>query len=85
MAQLVKNSPADTGDTRDTSLIPGSGRASGEGNGKPLYYTCLENSTDRGACQTTVHGAAESQTQLNVCVRAHTHTHTHTHTHNLLH
>ena len=32
----VKNSPANAGDTRDTSLIPGSGRASGGGNGNPL-------------------------------------------------
>ena len=26
--------------------IPGSGRSSGEGNGNPLQYSCLENSTD---------------------------------------
>ena len=29
--------------------IPGSGRSSGAGNGKPLQYSCLENSTARGA------------------------------------
>ena len=29
--------------------IVGSGRSSGAGNGKPLQYSCLENSTDRGA------------------------------------
>ena len=28
---------------------PGSGRSSGEGNGNPLQYASLENSTDRGA------------------------------------
>jgi len=33
----------------DPSLIPGSGRAPGEGNGNPLQYSCLENSRDRGA------------------------------------
>ena len=27
--------------TRDTDLIPGSGRSSGEGNGNPLQYCCL--------------------------------------------
>ena len=43
---------------------PGSGRSSGEGNGNPLQYSCLENPMDRGACQVTVHGAADSQTQL---------------------
>ena len=30
------------------SLIPGSGRSAGEGNGYPLQYSCLENSMDRG-------------------------------------
>ena len=28
----------------------------GEGNGNPLQYSCLENPTDRGAWQATVHG-----------------------------
>ena len=32
----------------------------GGGNGNPLQYSCLENSTDRGAYQAAVHGAAES-------------------------
>ena len=36
----------------------------GEGNGNPLWYSCLENSMDRGAWRATVHGAAESQTGL---------------------
>ena len=40
----------------DLGLIPGSGRSPGEGNGNPLQYSCLENPTDRGACQATVHG-----------------------------
>ena len=35
----------------DPGLIPGSGRSSGEGNGYPLQYSCLENSMDRGAWQ----------------------------------
>ena len=29
-------------------LIPGSGRSSGEGNGNPLQYSCLENPMDGG-------------------------------------
>ena len=33
----------------DSCSIPGSGRSLGEGNGKPLQYSCLENSMDRGA------------------------------------
>ena len=40
---LVKNPPADTGNIRDTSLIPGPGRSSGEGYGNSHQYACLEN------------------------------------------
>ena len=36
----------------------------GEGNGNPLQYSCLENPMDRGAQGATVHGVAESHTQL---------------------
>ena len=42
----VKNLLAKAG---DTSSILGSGRSSGEGNGDPLHYSCLENPMDRGA------------------------------------
>ena len=48
----------------DPGSIPGSGRSPGEGNGNPLQYPCLENPTDRGAWQATVHGVANSWTQL---------------------
>ena len=41
-----------------------SGRFPGEGNGNPLQYSCLENSMDRGALWTAVHGFANSQTHL---------------------
>ena len=51
-------------DAGDPGLIPGSGRSSGEGNGNPLQYSCLENPMDRGVWQATVHGIAKSQTQL---------------------
>ena len=34
------------------------------GNGNPLQYSCLENSTDRGAWWAAVHGVAQSQTRL---------------------
>ena len=46
----------------DPGLIPGSGRSSGEGNGNPLQYPCLENLMDRGDWEATVHGVAKSQT-----------------------
>ena len=57
---VVKNPPANAGDTGDAGLIPGSGRSLGEGNGNPLQYSCLENTMDRGAWQATVHRVAKS-------------------------
>ena len=51
-------------------LIPEWGRSPGAGNGNPLQYSCLENSTDRGAWQTTVHWVTKSDTN------EHTLTHT---------
>ena len=46
----------------DPGSIPGSGRSSGEGNGNPLQYSCLENPMDRGAWWATVHGLTELDT-----------------------
>ena len=40
---VVKNPPANEGDTRDAGLIPGSERSSGGGHGNPLQYSCLED------------------------------------------
>ena len=48
----------------DLGSIPGLGRSPGEGNGYPLWYSCLENFMDRGAWQATVHGVAKSRTQM---------------------
>ena len=39
---MVKNPPANAGDTGDAGSIPGSGRSPGVGNGTPLQYSCLE-------------------------------------------
>ena len=46
---MVKNSPVNAGDSGDVGSIPGSGRSPGEGNSKPLQYSCLEILMDRGA------------------------------------
>ena len=51
---VVKNPPANAGDTTDISSIPGSGRCPKERNGNPIQYTCLENSMNRGAWWATV-------------------------------
>ena len=61
---VVKNPPADAGDARDAGSIPGSERSPREGNGYPLWYSCLENPMNRGAWWATVHGATKSWTQL---------------------
>ena len=37
---------------------------SGEGNGTPLQYSCLENPMDGEAWKAAVHGVAEGQTRL---------------------
>ena len=67
----VKNPPANTGDIRDTGLIPGSRRSPGGGHGIPLQSSCLERHVDRGAWRSAVLGVAESDT-----TGATTHTHT---------
>ena len=56
---VVKRMPANARDTGDMGLIPGSGRSTGEGNGNPLQYSCLENPMDIGAWQAIVHRVAE--------------------------
>ena len=42
--------------------VPGSRRSPGEGTGYRLQYSCLENSTNRGAWRATVHRVTESNT-----------------------
>jgi len=61
---VVKNLPANAGDSRDWGLIPGSGRSPGRGNVNPLQYSCLGNPMNRGAWWAAVHGVAKSQTRL---------------------
>ena len=59
---MVKNPPASAGDARDGGLILGLGRFTGEGNGKPLQYSCLENSMNRGVWCAIIHGNTKNQT-----------------------
>ena len=73
VALVVKNLPANAGDIRDMDsspqsgaynvgdpgLIPGWGRSSGEGNGTPLQYSCLENPMDREVWRATAHRVVE--------------------------
>ena len=45
---MVKNPPANAGDTRVEGSILGLGKSPGEGNGNTIQYSCLGNSMDRG-------------------------------------
>jgi len=51
---VIKNLPANAGDARDVDSIPESGRSPGGKNGNPLQNSCLGNTMDGGAWQTTV-------------------------------
>ena len=44
---MVRNPPANPGDTGNVGSIPGSGRFPEVGNGNLLQYSYLENSMDR--------------------------------------
>ena len=57
---MVKNPPANTGDTGNLGSIPELGRSPGGGNGNPLQYSFLGNPMDGGEWQTIVHGVAKS-------------------------
>ena len=68
---VVKNLPANAGDTRNAGLTPGSWRSPGEENGNPLQNSYLENSMDRGTLWTIVYGVAE----LDMTEHIHMHMH----------
>ena len=60
MAQSVESAHSEG----DPGSIPGSGIFPGEGNGNPLWHSCLENFMDREAWEATVHGVPKSRTRL---------------------
>ena len=62
IALMVKNLPARPGDARDMGSTPVLRRSSGIGNGNPIQYSCLENSTGRGAWWAAVHDVMKSRT-----------------------
>ena len=61
--RMVKKPPANEGDIRDTSSIPGSGRPPGGGHSNADQYSCLEKPLSRRVWSATAHGVVESQTR----------------------
>ena len=61
---MIKNLPANAGDTREATLIPGQGRSPGAGNGNSLQHSCLGNYMNRGAWWATVQGVPKSGIRL---------------------
>ena len=64
LALVVKNPPANAGDSGDLGLIPGLERYPGVGHGYWLQYSCLENSMAGRAWPATVHRVTKSRTLL---------------------
>ena len=74
VVSVVKNPPANAGDTRDKGLIPATGRSPGRGNGKPLQYSCPgEHHGQRNLVCYAVHGVTESATTEHACHPSSTH------------
>ena len=71
-----KESTANAGDSRDMGLIPGSGRSSGEENGKPLHSSILawEIPWTEELEGYSPWGYKESDMTERVCTHTHTHT-----------
>ena len=61
---VVKNTPANAGDAGDAGSTLGSGRSPGGEYDNLLHCSCLENSMDRGAWRSTIHGVTKSRTRL---------------------
>ena len=59
-ALVLKNLPANAGDTREEGSKPRPGRSPGRGHSNALQYFYLENPMDRGALWATVHRVTKS-------------------------
>ena len=61
---MVKNLPANAGDTSDVGLIPGSRRSPGGGHGNPTPVFLPGESHEQRSLAGYSHGVAKSQTRL---------------------
>ena len=66
---VVKNLPANAGDTEDVGSLLGQKDPLEEEMTTYSQYSCLENAMDRGAWRATVHGAAESNMTARTSVK----------------
>ena len=64
LAELVGQGMHPGVEDHEVNILVGLTYFTGEGNGNPLQYSCLENPVDRGAWWAAVHGVAQSRTQL---------------------
>ena len=87
---VVKNLPANVGDSGDVGLIPGSGRYPGGRNGNSLQYSCLEipwreepgglqsiGSERIGHDWANIHKCSKQAKTEKALIHVHLHTHTH--------
>ena len=68
VAQWLKNPPANAGESGSVSGLERSPRG---GHGKPLQFSCLGNSVDRGAWWSVVNGITESDVTQQLSMDAH--------------
>ena len=64
MALVVKNLLANAEDRKRCKFNPWVGKIPWRRHHNPLWYSCLENPTDRGAWLATIHGVTKSHTWL---------------------
>ena len=58
VGSVIKNSPANAGDTGDAGSMPRWGMSPGGGSGNSLQYPCLGSLVDRGALWARIHGVS---------------------------
>ena len=68
---VVKKLPANTGNVEDARSIPRLRRSPRRGSGNPLQYSCLKNSTVRGAWQATYSPWGHKESDMTEQLRTH--------------
>jgi len=59
---VILKAKAEKSECKLISIKEHPSRGTGEGNGNPFHYSCLENPVDRGAWWAAVYGVAQSRT-----------------------